>query len=96
MTVDIFATRREFDQLLDQLTPASIVDAAEFERVQVQVKDLSAGHRVNLDQVVPDRWQRGTLRGLGLTRRGRCVVVRSTPPILGMISKVSHLVTVED
>ena len=40
--------------------------------------------------------QRGTLRGLGLMRRGRCVVVRSTPPILGMISKVSHLVTVED
>ncbi|MEE8311509.1 MAG: 50S ribosomal protein L30 [Candidatus Binatia bacterium] len=40
--------------------------------------------------------QRGTLRGLGLTRRGRCVVRLSTSPILGMISKVSHLVKVED
>ena len=40
--------------------------------------------------------QRATLRGLGLTRRGRCVVLRSTAPVLGMIRKVSHLVTVED
>ena len=40
--------------------------------------------------------QRGTLRGLGLTRRGRCVIVRGTAPVLGMIRKVAHLIKVED
>jgi large subunit ribosomal protein L30 len=40
--------------------------------------------------------QRGTLRGLGLTRRGRCVLVHSTPAVRGMIRKVAHLVRVED
>ncbi len=39
--------------------------------------------------------QRRTLRGLGLTRRGRTVVVRADAPTLGMIEKVRHLVRVE-
>ena len=39
--------------------------------------------------------QRATLRGLGLTRVGRTVVLRETAPILGMIAKVQHLVKVE-
>jgi len=39
--------------------------------------------------------QRQTLRGLGLTRRGKTVVVRATAPIRGMIEKVQHLVRVE-
>lgn len=39
--------------------------------------------------------QRATLRGLGLTRVGRTVVLRETAPVLGMISKVQHLVKVE-
>lgn len=39
--------------------------------------------------------QRATLRGLGLTRRGRTVVVRETAPVRGMIAKVSHLLRVE-
>jgi large subunit ribosomal protein L30 len=39
--------------------------------------------------------QRATLRGLGLMRRGRTVVVRETAPIRGMITKVQHLVKVE-
>jgi large subunit ribosomal protein L30 len=39
--------------------------------------------------------QRQTLRGLGLTRRGKSVEVPATPPILGMIEKVQHLVRVE-
>lgn len=39
--------------------------------------------------------QRATLRGLGLTRVGRTVVLRETAPILGMIQKVQHLVKVE-
>jgi len=40
--------------------------------------------------------QRGTLRGLGLKRRGRCVLVHSTPAVRGMIEKVAHLVKVEE
>ncbi len=39
--------------------------------------------------------QRATLRGLGLTRIGRTVVLRETAPVLGMINKVQHLVKVE-
>ncbi|MGH7788275.1 MAG: 50S ribosomal protein L30 [Candidatus Binatia bacterium] len=39
--------------------------------------------------------QRQTLRGLGLTRRGRSVTVRGDAPTLGMIRKISHLVRVE-
>ena len=40
--------------------------------------------------------QRGTLKGLGLLKRGRTVILRPTPPILGMIRKVGHLVKVEE
>ena len=40
--------------------------------------------------------QRGTLVGLGLNRRGRTVILRSTAPVRGMIEKVSHLVKVEE
>ncbi len=39
--------------------------------------------------------QRQTLRGLGLTRRGKTVELPRTPPILGMIHKVVHLVRVD-
>jgi large subunit ribosomal protein L30 len=39
--------------------------------------------------------QRQTLRGLGLTRRGKTVLVRDTPAARGMIGKVQHLVRVE-
>ena len=39
--------------------------------------------------------QRATLRGLGLTRVGRTVVLRETAPVNGMITKVQHLVKVE-
>ena len=40
--------------------------------------------------------QRATLRGLGLKRRERTVILKSTPAILGMIRKVQHLVSVEE
>ena len=40
--------------------------------------------------------QRATLRGLGLTRRGRSVILRGTPAIRGMIAKVAHLVRVKE
>lgn len=39
--------------------------------------------------------QKQTIRGLGLKRLNRSVVLRDTPAIRGMIRKVSHLVKVE-
>jgi large subunit ribosomal protein L30 len=39
--------------------------------------------------------QRDTLRGLGLTRVGRTVIVRESDGMLGMIRKVQHLIEVE-
>jgi large subunit ribosomal protein L30 len=39
--------------------------------------------------------QKDTIRGLGLTRMHKSVVLSDTAPIRGMIRKVSHLVTVE-
>ena len=39
--------------------------------------------------------QRGTLRGLGLTRIGKSVTVSCDEPTLGMIRKVAHLLRVE-
>lgn len=39
---------------------------------------------------------RKVLRGMGLTRVNRSVELENTPPIRGMIDKVSHLVTVEE
>ena len=40
--------------------------------------------------------QRGTIRALGLRRRGQVVEHEDTPVIRGMIAKVSHLVVVEE
>ena len=39
---------------------------------------------------------RATLTGLGLTRRQKTVTRKDTPEIRGMLSKVQHLVTVEE
>jgi large subunit ribosomal protein L30 len=38
---------------------------------------------------------RGTLKGLGLTRLHKTVVLNNTPAIRGMINKVSFMVKVE-
>ena len=40
--------------------------------------------------------QRGTLRALGLGRIGRSNVLPDTPDIRGQISKVPHLINVEE
>lgn len=40
--------------------------------------------------------QRGTIRALGLGRIGRSVTKPDTPEVRGMISRVPHLVTVEE
>jgi large subunit ribosomal protein L30 len=42
----------------------------------------------------PER-QKLTIKGLGLTRMHKTVVLNDTPAIRGMIRKVSHLVKVE-
>jgi large subunit ribosomal protein L30 len=39
---------------------------------------------------------RAVVKGLGLTRIGRSVVVDNTPAFRGMIKKVIHLVRVEE
>ena len=39
---------------------------------------------------------RAVIRGLGLARPGRSVVVDNTPAFRGMIKKVIHLVEVEE
>ncbi len=40
--------------------------------------------------------QRGTIRALGMKRVGHSVVHEDRPEIRGMITAVSHLVTVEE
>ena len=40
--------------------------------------------------------QRATLRGLGLTKLHKTVVVENTPSIRGMVKKVIHLVEVTE
>ena len=40
--------------------------------------------------------QRATLIGLGLNKMNRTVELEDTPSVRGMISKVSHLVKVEE
>jgi large subunit ribosomal protein L30 len=39
--------------------------------------------------------QRATLRGLGLTRVGRSVILKDSPAVRGMLAKVAHLVETE-
>ena len=39
--------------------------------------------------------QKVTIKGLGLTRMNKTVILNDTPAIRGMIRAVSHLVTVE-
>jgi large subunit ribosomal protein L30 len=40
--------------------------------------------------------QRAILNGMGLTKVHKSVVLKNTPEIKGMISKVSHLLKVEE
>jgi large subunit ribosomal protein L30 len=39
--------------------------------------------------------QRATLRGLGLTRVGKAVILKDSPAVRGMLRAVAHLVSVE-
>jgi large subunit ribosomal protein L30 len=40
--------------------------------------------------------QRATLRGLGLTRRGKAVLLKDSRALRGMLRTVAHLVAVEE
>jgi large subunit ribosomal protein L30 len=40
--------------------------------------------------------QRATLRGLGLSRIGRAVILKDSPAVRGMLRAVGHLVVVEE
>jgi len=55
--------------------------------IRVTLKKSSSGAKVR---------QRETLKGLGLTKLNRTVILKDTPAIKGMINKVSHLVSVGD
>ena len=61
---------------------------------------MSAPARVKIrwvrSQIGYDQRQRATLRGLGLKRLNQSVELADTPALRGMISKVSHLVVVEE
>jgi large subunit ribosomal protein L30 len=43
-----------------------------------------------------DKKIRQTLKGLGLTKLNKTVILKNTPPIRGMIDKVLFMVRVED
>jgi large subunit ribosomal protein L30 len=47
-------------------------------------------------QIGFDQRQRATLRGLGFRRLNQRVELQDTPSIRGMITKVRHLVVVEE
>lgn len=61
---------------------------------------MSSKRRLRVRQVKSaigyDRRQRATLRGLGLRRLNHAVEVEDSPAVRGMITKVNHLVVVED
>lgn len=59
---------------------------------------MSAKIKVTLIKSVigSNQRQRGTVTGLGLRKMNTYKVLQDTPEIRGMISKVSHLVKVEE
>jgi large subunit ribosomal protein L30 len=56
---------------------------------KVKIKQVKSG----IDR--PER-QKKTLKALGLTKMNATKEVEATPQILGMITKVNHLITVEE
>ena len=56
---------------------------------KIRIKQIKSG----IDR--PER-QKRTLKALGLNKLNRPVEVEATPQILGMVNKVSHLVSVEE
>ena len=55
----------------------------------IRVKQVKSG-------IGYDRRQRATLRGLGLRRMHHVVELEDTAAVRGMITKVTHLVVVEE
>lgn len=57
------------------------------EEIRVTLKKSGIGRKEYFTKV---------LKGLGLTRLHKTVVLKDTPEIRGMIRKVAHMVSVED
>ena len=47
-------------------------------------------------QISRPQKQRLVLKGMGLGRIGKVVILEDTPSIRGMVNKVSHLVVIEE
>ena len=60
---------------------------AEQKKIRVTLKKSTIGYSEK---------QKKTVLGLGLKRLNRSKVLMDTPPVRGMINKVSHLVEVEE
>ncbi|MGQ9705946.1 MAG: 50S ribosomal protein L30 [bacterium] len=62
------------------------------------MKDKDKNIKVVLEKSLIGRniKQRATARAFGLTRRGKVVVHKKTPQIMGMVRAISHIVKVED
>lgn len=57
--------------------------------VQIKIKQVRS-------QIKRPQDQKDTLKALGLGRVGSEVVKTATPQLVGMVRKISHLVTVEE
>lgn len=59
---------------------------------------MSVGLKITLirSQIGATSTQKAVLHGMGLNKLNKTVVLKSTPEIVGMIAKVSHMVKVEE
>lgn len=77
-----------------------MADAAPTTSPSALASAAAAGHRLRVTQtrskIGGTSVQRDTLRSLGLRRIGSTVVIDGRPELLGMVSRVSHLVRVEE
>lgn len=89
----------------DKKTPAKKTAAKKAPAKKAETKATKApkaasGKTVTVKQtgspVGRNRVQRATLIGLGLNKMGRTKTLEDTPSIRGMITKVRHLVKVQD
>lgn len=60
----------------------------------------ASGKKIKVTQIGSpigrEDWQRATLIGLGLNKRGRTRELEDSPAVRGMIERVQHLVQVEE
>lgn len=65
-----------------------------------EAKKPASGKTVKVRQIGSpngrEKWQRDTLKGLGLNKMNRVRELEDTPSVRGMIKRVQHLVKIED